>query len=53
MSGQPASAGDAFPCTLVLVYPDGSELRVVITSADELGYAVTAALERWKRKETR
>ncbi|MFC0546915.1 hypothetical protein [Kutzneria chonburiensis] len=50
MSEQPPPA-DTFPCNVVLVYPNGNELRVVITSVDELGYAVTAALNRWQREE--
>lgn len=38
--------------TVVLVYPDRSELRVVITSLTELPYLIAAAVHRWTRDST-
>jgi hypothetical protein len=37
---------------VVLVYPDHTELRVVITSVAELPYLIAAALHRWTRDST-
>jgi hypothetical protein len=44
---------EPFPAMVVLVYLTGNELRVVITSMDELSYAVAAALNRWTRETPR
>jgi hypothetical protein len=40
------------PDVVVLVYPDRTELRVVITSMADLPYVIAAALQRWHRGTT-
>lgn len=40
------------PDVVVLVYPDRTELRVVITDVAELPYVIAAALQRWTRGTT-
>jgi hypothetical protein len=40
------------PDVVVLIYPDRTELRVVITSLAELPYLIAAAVQRWQRSTT-